>query len=238
MHSDQEDEEEDADQDGGEGSLQEQVPFAAASVVEQAVIISQAISVIADTEGVVIKNFHGETPAIERTAIPISPPLEVGQGSTPITINDQELVAAPTGGSGMKALLLGAFITAVADIQRVTKGGTGMAGVLRFPGTPQMKAAAAAGLLVAASLENIESAFTKLMGERSGIGDRPEQRTEDAELMAQTPIAAAGAPANRPEERDFLSESEAADQEFQVVRPARAFLVDLSDMFLNPPTDK
>lgn len=205
-HSGDGDESEPEDEEGAANALP-QVELKAATAVQQAAMVSQAINVIAvEPEGVALGGTGLE--GVPRTAAPVLTPLTVGQGSTPTAI--------ASGGSGMLGtLLMGAFITAVADITRVTKGVT-PANILKMPGPPQVKGAIAAGLAVAGLMGSLESAFTSLMGERVGRGaatDRPEQRAEDA----RPPV---------PESRN------------QVVRPARGFLVDLSQMFRGASRDQ
>lgn len=157
------------------------------------------------------------------TAIPVAPPLDlstpdIGGGATPafIPAGDRGGTGA-IGTPGLGALLLGAFVTALADI--TTKLDTAKPGaILRMPGPPQLKAAIAAGLIVAASMENLESAFTYLLGERAGRFEINEGDETDLD-----PGAAPGAPPGI-----------AADLEFQTQNPARGFLTDMSQMFVPP----
>lgn len=134
-------------------------------------------------------------------------------GATP-TVIDPDKSKVPPNTSG--ALVVGAFITALGDISSKLRGTAPAGRILQLPGPPVIKAAIAAGIVVVASTANIESVFTALMGEREGRfeSDRPEERAVDEAF----------------ESGGQLSVS-------QVQRPARGFLVDLSQRFIPPPSE-
>lgn len=135
-------------------------------------------------------------------------------GATPTVIEPTGDV--PPNVSG--ALVVGAFITALGDISSKLRGTAAAGKILQLPGPPVIKAAIAAGIVVVASTSNIESAFTFLMGQREGRfeQDRPEQRDFDA----------------------LNNQDMGRDPVFQVERPARGFLVDLSQRFIPPEPEE
>lgn len=237
LHAGDQEDEEDQDAEQETGQVHRQVMEVAQPVVtvnpavaiEQAIMVSQAINAIAEAPGGVGQiGLAGAEPV--RTAIPVLAPLEVGQGSTPMTVEP----AIPSGGTGfmgmLKPLLLGAFITAVADIGRITKMAP-PAAITAIGGSGIRGKAIAAGLIAATQLSELESAFTALMGQRTGrFQDRPEQRAADesapsSEVFSKNPGTSGG-------------ESAPSSEVFQVERPARGFLVDLSQMFTGTGSER
>lgn len=153
-------------------------------------------------------------------------------GATPTTL--EEIGDVPPNTSG--ALVVGAFITALSDIASRLRGTAPAGKVLQLPGPPVIRAVAA-GIVVVASTANIESAFTWLMGVREGrFQDRPEERAFDQVEQAQI-SKGPGASPDRTEERAFDQAQNVDEPAFQVTRPARGFLTDLSQMFVPPPPE-
>lgn len=196
--------------------------MAAATAVEVGVMVSQAINVIAAVPDGIVSNVgvgvgvdaaggSGKAGGQRRTAEPVPPAVELPAMEGPsLGTTPEMLPQEPKGGSGkiggLGPLLVGAFITAVADMARQTIT-TSPGKIINMPGPPQLKGAIAAGLLLASLNEQVESLFTHIMGERTGRFEHPDRpETEPSEPVP----------------------------EFQVERPARGFLVDLSQRFVPP----
>lgn len=218
MHGPEEEEEEGSDDrdppdDAITGSPVElaNVEAVAGTVFEAAVIQAVAVEIIT-TGGTGVLQAPVMSPP--RTAVPefTSNFGDINvSGATPTTIEERpEKVPPNTSG----ALVVGAFITALSDIASKLRGTAPAGKVLQLPGPPLIKGAIAAGIVAVASTANIESVFTALMGEREGRfeSDRPEERMFDEAFQSGGELSVS-----------------------QVQRPARGFLVDLSQRFVPPP---